>query len=228
METLGFNEYGRTPKFAYKDLVGEQGFVVQHAAFPADKILPALESCLLDENPDAIWIQTSWRVQSWVPQYYTPGHLMVIDLEAEHTPKWQNTDEFWGTPWLWSMLHNFGGNTVISGGLDTVASAPLDAKAESTLMKGVSISPEGGDTNPALYGLMAEMTWRSEKPDTDEWLQEYAKRRYGAENYEQAKAEIDAAWSTIHQTAYKEFVYQGPFQTLVCARPQLELSLIHI
>lgn len=227
-KVLDYDKYGRTPKFGYVDLVGEQGFVVQHAAFPKEVILPALESCLLEVNPDAIWIQTSWRIQSWTSELYTPGHLMVIDLEAEHSPKWQNTDEFGGTPWLWSMLHNFGGNTGISGGLDTVATAPLNAKKNSNFMSGVSISPEGGDTNPALYGLMAEMTWRSESPDVDQWLEDYAKRRYGVENYEAAKTELDASWDTIHNTAYKEFVYQGPFQTLVTARPQIEGAIARI
>lgn len=126
------------------------------------------------------------------------------------------------------MLHNFGGNTGISGGLDTVATAPLEAKENSNYMSGVSISPEGGDTNPALYGLMAEMTWRSESPDVEQWLKDYAKRRYGAENYEAAKTEIDAAWDTIHNTAYKEFVYQGPFQTLVTARPKIEGAMARV
>lgn len=120
------------------------------------------------------------------------------------------------------MLHNFGGNTGISGGLDTVATAPLAAKENSNYMSGVSISPEGGDTNPALYGLMAEMTWRSESPYVDQWLKDYAKRRYGAENYEAAKTELDTAWEIMYDTAYREFVSDGPFQTLVCARPRIE------
>ena len=38
MEVLGYNDWGRTPEYVYKDLVGEQGFVVQHEAFPQKEI----------------------------------------------------------------------------------------------------------------------------------------------------------------------------------------------
>ena len=32
----------------------------------------------------------------------------------------------------------------------------------------------------------------------DQWLKDYAKRRYGADNYAQAQEEIDRAWDTMH------------------------------
>ena len=132
----------------------------------------------------------------------------------------EHNNEFGGTMWLWSMLFNFGGNTGLGGGLDHVASEPIEASQTANYMKGVAIAPEGGDTNPALYGLMAEMTWRSEIPDVEQWLKDYAKRRYGAENYELAQEEIDDAWDTLHSTVYSEFVSgDGPSQTLVNAMP---------
>lgn len=228
MEVLGYDEWGRTPAYAYKDLVGEQGFVVQHEAFP-QKVIGEMNDQLMKLNPDAIWLQTSWRYQSWLPQYYDEGHLMFVDLSAENRPKWNTNNEFGGTPWLWSMLFNFGGNSGIEGDLTGVAADVLDAKENSQYMRGVSISPEGGDTNPALYAMMAEMTWRSEAPDMEKWIQDYVKRRYGVENYEAAKEEIDGAWKTLCGTAYKDFVgYDGPAQTLVNAYPKLSGSIARV
>ena len=221
METLGFNEHGRTPKFGYKDLIGEQGFVVSHAAFPRT-VLKEMSDQLLKLNPDAIWMQTSWRYQTWLTQYYEEGHLMFVDLSADNRPKWNTNNEFGQTQWLWSMLFNFGGNTGLGGGMDHIASNVIDTRASANFMKGVAIAPEGGDTNPALYGLMAEMTWRLEKPDMDQWLKDYAKRRYGADNYAQAQEEIDRAWDTMHHTIYSKFVAgDGPSQTLINAMPKL-------
>lgn len=141
----------------------------------------------------------------------------------------EHNNEFGGTMWLWSMLFNFGGNTGLGGGLDHVASEPIEASQTANYMKGVAIAPEGGDTNPALYGLMAEMTWRSEIPDVEQWLKDYAKRRYGAENYELAQEEIDDAWDTLHSTVYSEFVSgDGPSQTLVNAMPKLSGAIARV
>lgn len=221
LEVLGFNEWGRTPEYTYKDLVGEQGFVVQNEAFP-QKVLREINDQLMNLNPDAVWLQTSWRYQSWLPQYYDEGRLMFIDLSAENRPKWNSNNEFGENPWLWSMLFNFGGNTGIEGDLKGLASDVLTAKEVANHMKGVSISPEGGDTNPALYAMMAEMTWRSEVPDMDQWISDYIKRRYGAENYEKAKEDLDQVWDILCGTVYKGFVsYDGPTQTLVNAYPKL-------
>lgn len=228
METLGFNEYGRTPLYAYKDLIGEQGFVVSHAAFPRT-VLREMSDQLMKLNPDAVWMQTSWRYQSWLSQYYDEGHLMFVDLSADNRPKWNTNNEFGGTQWLWSMLFNFGGNTGLGGGMDHIASNVIDTKASAKYMKGVAIAPEGGDTNPALYGLMAEMTWRSEKPDVEQWLKDYAKRRYGAENYAQAQKEIDGAWNLLHHSVYSRFVAgDGPSQTLVNAMPRLSGAIARV
>lgn len=221
MEVLGYNEWGRTPEYVYKDMVGEQGFVVQHEAFP-QKVIAEMNDQLMKLNPDALWLQTSWRYQSWLPQYYDEGNLMFVDLSAENRPKWNTNNEFGGTPWLWSMLFNFGGNSGIEGDLKGLAADVLSAKESSNYMKGVSISPEGGDTNPALYAMMAEMTWRSEAPDMEQWVTDYIKRRYGAENYEKAKKELESMWEILCSTVYKDFVnYDGPAQTLINAYPKL-------
>jgi len=228
MRTLGYEEWGRTPAYVYKDLVGEQGFVVQHEAFP-QKVLGEMNEQLMKLNPDAIWLQTSWRYQSWLPQYYKDGQLMFVDLSAENRPKWNANGEFGGTPWLWSMLFNFGGNSGMEGDLKGVAADVLAAKENASYMKGVSISPEGGDTNPALYAMMAEMTWRSETPDMDQWVQDYVKRRYGVENYERAKEELDGVWEILCSTVYRDFVgYDGPAQTLVNAYPKLSGAISRV
>ena len=36
--------------------------------------------------------------------------LIMLDLFAEVFPLWNRTDAFQGVPFIWCMLHNFGGN----------------------------------------------------------------------------------------------------------------------
>ena len=35
----------------------------------------------------------------------------MVDLFAEVYPQWKRFGGFFGAPWVWCMLHNFGGNT---------------------------------------------------------------------------------------------------------------------
>lgn len=216
-EIFGFDEYGRTPKYANKDIVDESGFIIQHAAFP-QRIVGELNDDLQAINPDAVWLQSSWRYQSWVNQYYDPGELLIFDLYADYAPKWKG-NEFSGTPWLWTMLYNFGGNTGMGGGLDGLAKDVTSAASTAHYMKGIGIAPEGGDTNPVLYALMAEMGWRAEAPDINQWIQNYAKRRYGAENYMLASEEINNLWELLLETVYCKSTDHAPTQTYVVARP---------
>ena len=38
------------------------------------------------------------------------GALVMLDLYAEVQPQWARTEGFYGAPFIWCMLHNFGGN----------------------------------------------------------------------------------------------------------------------
>ncbi len=39
------------------------------------------------------------------------GRLVLLDLIAELHPLWRRTNGFYGAPFIWCMLHNFGGNS---------------------------------------------------------------------------------------------------------------------
>jgi len=54
-----------------------------------------------------------------VPQ----GKMIVLDLMAETTPVWQETDSFYGQPYIWCMLHNFGGNLGMYGAIHSVTTS---------------------------------------------------------------------------------------------------------
>ena len=48
--------------------------------------------------------------------------MIVLDLYAEVNPIWQTTDSFYGQPFIWCMLHNFGGNIGLFGEIMKIAS----------------------------------------------------------------------------------------------------------
>ena len=56
------------------------------------------------------------------------GKMIVLDLFAEVKPIWTTSDQFYGVPYIWCMLHNFAGNVEMYGVLDSVGSGPVDAR----------------------------------------------------------------------------------------------------
>ena len=50
------------------------------------------------------------------------GQMIVLDLYAEVNPVWQRTESFYGQPFIWCMLHNFGGNIGFYGNFMSVVS----------------------------------------------------------------------------------------------------------
>ena len=48
--------------------------------------------------------------------------MIVLDLYAEVDPVWQRTESFYGQPFIWCMLHNFGGNIGFYGNVMSVVS----------------------------------------------------------------------------------------------------------
>jgi hypothetical protein len=47
-------------------------------------------------------------------------------------PIWITSEQFYGVPYIWCMLHNFAGNVEMYGILDSIASGPVDAHKSET------------------------------------------------------------------------------------------------
>ncbi|XP_042443918.1 alpha-N-acetylglucosaminidase-like [Zingiber officinale] len=160
-------------------------------------------------DKDAVWLMQGWLFYSdaafWKPPqmkallHSVPiGKMIVLDLFAEVKPIWIQSSQFYGVPYVWCMLHNFGGNLEMYGVLDTISSGPNDARlSENSTMVGVGMCMEGIEHNPVVYELMSEMAFRSQNVDVKDWLKSYSYRRYG-----QAFPPIEAAWTILYQTIY--------------------------
>jgi alpha-N-acetylglucosaminidase len=79
-------------------------------------------------DPKAEWLQMSWifyfmrdkwtneRIRSFItaiPQ----GKMTLLDYFCENTEVWKFTNSFYGQPFIWCYLGNFGGNTMMAGDL---------------------------------------------------------------------------------------------------------------
>lgn len=218
-------------------------------------IASCLLDSLLSFDSDAVWVIQSWQgnpsngLLAGLRGGENPtrvdrrDHALVLDLYAERVENWRTygedvdgdgVKEFSDTPWVWCMLNNFGGRMGLHGYLDYIQQR-IPAAANSTQhMKGVGITPEGSQENPVLYDFLYETIWTDDASadlpviDLDQWLADYARRRYGAES-ESAVAALGILKETVYNGAVKDKRLglngnQGAPESVINARPRLDIG----
>lgn len=180
-------------------------------------------------DPKATWIMQGWMfsysAKFWQPQQIKAllngipnDHMIILDLYSENKPVWDKTDAYYGKPWIWCMLHNFGGNISLYGRMSNVAADPANALNDprSGKMLGIGLTPEAIEQNPVMYELMMENVWRDKPIELDDWLKDYAYRRYGKKN-----AQAEAAWQVLKNTVYTGGIRKGGNESIISGRPTL-------
>lgn len=206
---------------------------------PSDdpKFLSALSARIYEgmhaADTNAVWVMQGWLFFSDRKFWKTPqieallhavpdNKMILLDLATEIEPVWKRTEAFYGKPWIWNMLNNFGGNNNLFGRMDAIATGPAEALHSSAggNLKGIGLTMEAIEQNPVLYELMMENTWRSEAIDIDKWLSGYLRNRYGSDN-----PHASAAWAIMHKTAYTvpagKYIRDGA-ESIIQARPTLD------
>ena len=188
-----------------------------------------------DADSAAIWVMQGWLFFSDRKFWKQPqteallkavpnDKMIVLDLAAEIYPVWKQTDAFYGKPWIWNMVNNFGGNTNLFGRIETVATDPAKAlnDPKSGNMKGIGLTMEAIEQNPVIYELMADNTWRNKSIDLNKWLPEYLGNRYGVKDIHALKA-----WDILRKTVYTvpadKYKRDGA-ESIVQARPTFDSS----
>jgi alpha-N-acetylglucosaminidase len=166
-------------------------------------------------DPDAIWVLQGWLIISWQSHFWQKpqrdaflrsvpqGKLLVIDLQCEDYPVWSKTEAFSGQPWIWAIVQNFGGSVSLHGAIDRMSAdlkkAMRQRGKDSGELSGIGYIMEGLGWNPLIDEWQSDVVWRSEIPETADWIRQFVNRRYGKEN-----AKAQEAWKILYQTAYQQ------------------------
>ena len=185
-------------------------------------------------DPEAVWVMQGWLFYSdrkfWnAPQIKAlldavPNDKMILlDLATEIEPVWKRTDAFYGKPWIWNMIHNFGGNISMFGRMEAVASQPAAAfnDARSGKLKGIGLTMEAIEQTPVLYELMTANTWRTSPVNLSQWLSQYIRNRYGRGTTE-SSANMLKAWQTLNSTVYNGKVIRDGAESILTGRPTMD------
>lgn len=174
-------------------------------------------------DPEAVWLQMAWILYA-DPAHWTPvtakaylqgvpqGRMMLLDYYCENTEEWKIFDSFYGQPYIWCYLGNFGGNSFLASPIKDVDRRIDDVFANGgSNLCGIGSTLEGLDINPYMYVHILEQAWNTTGP-----VSSLADRRLG-----RADNSAREAWQTLTDSVFIQpaLCGQGP---LTNCRPTID------
>ena len=182
-------------------------------------------------DPDGVWLQMTWLFYNerrfWTPDKigayigsYPADRSLLLDYYCERMEVWQRTERYFGVPYIWCYLGNFGGNTTLAGNPkevnDLIENTFVNGGAN---FRGLGSTLEGFDVNPFMYRFIFEKAWDF---DTHRDLGVYAR---GVADSRAGVADESArkAWDILFNEIYKDGSVSG-HSPLMNLRPSLGRS----
>lgn len=165
-------------------------------------------------DSESVWVMQSWSLREQIVKAVPKDRLLILDIDGSKHAK---TDEFWGYEYILGNLHNFGDRTTLHGSIKALAdNAYATNNVENCV--GTGLFMEGVFQNPLYYDLAFQMLTEPAAIDLDEWLRNYAYRRYGSRE----KCLVDAMM-LLKESCYSEKCTGRETGSVICARPATEL-----
>ncbi len=177
-------------------------------------------------DPQAEWLQMGWflyyqrrdytderarAMLTGVPQ----GRMTMLDYYCEYKEMWRDLDGFYGQPFIWCYLGNFGGNSNIQGNVKAAGERLERALAQAgDNLVGIGSTLEGLDVQQFPYEYILEKAWdfkKNERQVVDELADRHAGRYSPAAR---------RAWRALFDSVLciRPTTFNGP---LPCSRPML-------
>ena len=134
-------------------------------------------------DKEAVWMMQGWlflETDFWkdaqIKAYLTAvplGKMLLLDLDSTEREQYTRTKSYYGQPFIFNMIHTFGGQMAMFGRKDSVNERPFEARnMPGSSMVGTGFAPEGIHNSYVMYDLLSEMSWR-QKPikDLTKWFQ---------------------------------------------------------
>ncbi|KAH8412433.1 hypothetical protein KR009_001982 [Drosophila setifemur] len=168
----------------------------------------AIHDSMREIDPQAIWLLQGWMfvknpfwTSDMAEAFLTAvprGRILVLDLQSEQFPQYELTRSYFGQPFIWCMLHNFGGTLGIFGSAKLINSGIEKARRmPNSSIVGTGITPEGIGQNYAMYSLTLERGWSALPFDLDSWFRKFTHTRYGVQD-----ERLEQAWVVLLNSVY--------------------------
>lgn len=127
-------EYGESNHIYFSDPFNELDPTNKTAAY-ISQVSNMIYTTMKEVDPHAIWLLQGWfflypmwndkLIKAFLTSVPT-GRIIALDLQAELQPQYIRTFSFHGQPFIWCMLHNFGGILGMQGLLDSVNTVSIE------------------------------------------------------------------------------------------------------
>jgi alpha-N-acetylglucosaminidase len=157
-------------------------------------------------DSEAVWLQMAWTFyhdrKHWNDERLSAminavphNRMVLIDYVCENQEIFRDIQSFYGAPFIWDYLGNFGGNTYLVGPLDKINQRLTAAMNDETLtnLVGLGATLEGLN-NPVVYELLYDRAWEGTNLDVSTWVRHEADARAGV-----VDTNIEQAWNTLHE-----------------------------
>lgn len=205
-------------------------------------------------DPEAIWMMQGWlffslssfwtidRIEAYLGGVEKNTDMIVIDLFSETAPQWQKTNSYFGKPWLWCELHDFGGSLGLYGQIMNITINPIEALANSSSLIGFGLTMEGQEGNEIVYDLLLDQAWSESPIETATYFHNWVTRRYAGNGI--IPSELYTAWEMLRTTVYNntnpsiaratKSIFEltpnitGMFRTNMSYSPDVVISAFHL
>ena len=155
-------------------------------------------------DPDAEWLHMAWFLYNQRQEYtrertramltgVPQGKMIMLDYYCEYKEMWRDHDNFYGQPFIWCYLGNFGGNTNVQGRVKEAGERIERALTEcGEGLVGIGSTLEGLDIQQFPYEYILEKAWDYGKSD-EQVVNELADRHAGHES-----AAAREAWNLLY------------------------------
>ncbi|MBQ7204992.1 MAG: alpha-N-acetylglucosaminidase [Muribaculaceae bacterium] len=191
-----------------------------------NKVTRHIYESLTAVDPEAEWLQMAWFLY-YQRKDYTPqrtramltgvpqGKMTMLDYYCEYKEMWREHDGFYGQPFIWCYLGNFGGNTNVQGRVKEAGERIEKALREcGDNLVGIGSTLEGLDLQQFPYEYILEKAWTFNKTD-QQVIDELADRHAGRED-----GHAREAWRLLYDKVLD--ITPGNFAApLTCSYPTL-------
>ncbi|EEA22743.1 hypothetical protein TMatcc_001598 [Talaromyces marneffei ATCC 18224] len=164
-------------------------------------------------DPSAVWVMQGWlffsnsafwtndRVEAYLGGVTVDSDLLVLDLASESQPQWQRTNSYFGKPWIWCQIHDYGGNMGFYGQVMNITVNPIAALNNATAsLVGFGLSMEGQEGNEVVYDLLLDQAWSAKPIDTATYFHDWVTARYAGSK--SIPTDVYSAWDMLRTSVY--------------------------
>ena len=125
------------------------------------------------------------------------GRMTLLDYHCENVELWKKTEGFYGQPYIWCYLGNFGGNTSMTGNVRESGARLENALAKGGKnLRGIGSTLEGLDVMQFPYEYILEKAWETGISDSL-WVASLADRHAGM-----VSESVRRAWNILFNDVY--------------------------